>query len=101
MGREKVDEFARLFVLPQADHGLMGKNYPVNGDGKSIPVEPIPTTFNRFSLLVDWVEKGIAPPRSVTVTGGNRSLPMCSYPEYPKYNGGAVNEADSYECVMP
>ncbi len=101
MGREKVDAFARFFVLPQADHGLMGKNYPIDGDGKSIPVEQIPTTFSRLNLLIDWVEKGIAPPRSVTVTGGNKSLPMCSYPEYPKYKGGAAEKAESYECAMP
>lgn len=101
MGRKNVDAFARFFVLPQANHGLMGKNYSVDGDGKSIGVEPLPTHFNRFKLLVDWVEKGMVPPMSVTVTGGNRSLPMCSYPEYPKYRGGPVDKAESYECVIP
>jgi feruloyl esterase len=101
MSREKVDDFARLFVLPQANHGLMGTNYSVDGDGKSIPTEPLPTSFNRFNLLVDWVEKGIAPPMSITATGGKRSLPMCSYPAYPGYKGGPVEKADSYECAMP
>ena len=100
MGRKTVDTFARFFVLPQANHGLMGTNYPVDGNGKSIPVEPIPTSFNRFNLLTDWVEKGIAPPMSVKVTGGNRSLPMCSYPEYPKYKGGPVDKSESYECAV-
>jgi hypothetical protein len=101
MGRKKVDAFARFFVLPQANHGLMGTNYSVDGDGKSVPTGPIPTGFNRFSLLVDWVEKGIAPLMSVTVTGGDRSLPMCSYPAYPKYKGGPVEKAESYDCIMP
>jgi hypothetical protein len=101
MGRKRVDAFARFFVLPQANHGLMGTNYSVDGDGKSIPSEPIASKFDRFSLLVDWVEKGIVPPMSVTVTGGDRSLPMCSYPAYPKYNGGPVDKAESYECVNP
>lgn len=101
MGRKNVDAFARFFVLPQANHGLMGTNYSVDGDGKSIRVEPLPTNFNRFKLLVDWVEKGIIPPMSVTVTGGNRTLPMCSYPTYPKYKGGSVEKAKSYECVIP
>jgi hypothetical protein len=101
MGRKKVDAFARFFVLPQANHGLMGTNYSVDGDGKSIPTGPIPTGFNRFNLLVDWVEKGIAPLMSVTVTGGDRSLPMCSYPAYPKYKGGPVEKAESYGCAMP
>ncbi|MGD9159539.1 MAG: tannase/feruloyl esterase family alpha/beta hydrolase [Desulfobacteraceae bacterium] len=101
MGREAVDTFARFFVIPQANHGLMGKNYSVDGDGKSIPSNPIPTGFNRFKLLVDWVEKGIATPMSATATGGNKSLPMCSYPTYPKYKGGPVENAESYECAMP
>ncbi len=100
MGRKKVDSFARFFVLPQANHGLMGSNYAVNGDGKSIPSEPIPTGFDRFKLLTDWVEKGIAPPMSAIATGGNRSLPMCSYPAYPKYKGGPVEKAESYECAV-
>lgn len=101
MGRKNVDAFARFFVLPQANHGLMGTNYSIDGDGKSIGVEPLPTRFNRFKLLVDWVEEGIAPPMSVIVTGGSRSLPMCSYPAYPRYKGGAVEKAESYECVIP
>jgi hypothetical protein len=101
MGRKKVDAFARLFVLPQANHGLSGMNYSVDGDGKSIPAVPIPNMYNRLGLLVDWVEKKVAPPMSVTVTGGSRSLPMCSYPTYPKYIGGPADKADSYECTAP
>ncbi len=99
MGQKKVDAFARFFVLPQAGHGLSGTNYSVDGDGKSIPVAPIPNTFSRLNLLVDWVEKGIAPPKAVTVTVKDRSLPMCSYPTYPKYISGPVGEAASYVCA--
>ncbi len=101
MGKEKVNTFARLFVLPQANHGLMGTNYPLSGDGKSITAAPLPTRFDRFKLLVDWVEKGIAPPMSVTVTAENKSLPICTYPAYPEYKGGPVDRAESYECANP
>ncbi|MGD9160811.1 MAG: tannase/feruloyl esterase family alpha/beta hydrolase [Desulfobacteraceae bacterium] len=101
MGRKNVDAFARFFVLPQVNHGLMGTSFSVNGDGKSIPSEQIPTGFNRFKLLVDWVEKGMVPSMSIKVTSGNQSLPMCSYPEYPKYKGGPVEKAASYECTTP
>lgn len=101
MGRKNVDSFARFYVLPQAGHGLTGSNYSVDGNGNSIPVEPLPTRFDRFSMLVDWVEKGIAPPMAATVTGGKRSMPMCSYPMYPEYKGGAPDVADAYECVAP
>jgi hypothetical protein len=101
MGRKKVDAFARLFVLPQANHGLSGTNYSVDGEGKSVPARPIPNTYNRLGLLLDWVERNAPPPMSVTVTGGDRSLPMCSYPAYPKYVSGPADVATSYVCAAP
>jgi len=101
MGRKKVDAFARFFVLPQTGHGLSGTNYSVDGELKSIPTAPIPNAFSRLNLLVDWVEKGVAPPKSVIVKAGERSLPMCSYPTYPKYVNGPVNAATSYICAKP
>lgn len=99
MGRSSVDSFARFFVLPQTNHGLSGNTYGVDGDGKENPVQPIPNTYDRLGLIVDWVENGKAPGKSVTVTAGERSLPMCSYPEYPKYSGGAAASASSYTCA--
>ncbi len=98
MGRSKVDGFARLFVLPQTGHGLSGNNYATDGDGKQIESKPVPNTFDRFALLVDWVENGKAPGRSIKVTAGAKSLPMCSYPEYPKYKKGPAEAAESYTC---
>jgi hypothetical protein len=88
-------------VLPQTGHGLSGTNYSVDGEGKSIRALAIPNTFSRFALLTDWVEKKAAPPKSVTVTAGDRSLPMCSYPAYPKYTSGPADKADSYTCTAP
>ena len=100
MGRSNVDAFARLFVLPQTGHGLTGTNYTTDGDGKPTEVRQLPSTFDRVTLLVEWVEKGVTPGKSIVVTGGGRSLPMCSYPEYPKYNKGPVDAAESYECSV-
>ncbi len=99
MGRAAVDSFARFFVLPQADHGLAGRNYNVDGDGKEIAVQQIPSAYNRLGLIVDWVENGKAPGKSVPVTAGERSLPMCSYPEYPQYSNGPPGSGSSYTCV--
>jgi feruloyl esterase len=87
MGRPKVDGFARLYVIPQVGHGLRGNTYSVDGDGKTIPVTPIPSAFDRVQLLMDWVEHGSVPGKSITVTAGDKSMPMCSYPMYPKYVG--------------
>jgi hypothetical protein len=101
LSRKTVDAFARFFVLPQTGHGLSGTNYAVDGEGKSISASPIPNRFDRLGLLVDWVEKSAPPPMAVIVTAGERSLPMCSYPTYPKYVSGAAGTAASYVCTAP
>jgi feruloyl esterase len=98
MGRSNVDKFARLYVLPQTGHGLSGNNYATDGDGKQIESKAIPSSFDRFALLVDWVEHGKVPAKTIKVTAGTKSLPMCSYPEYPKYNKGPADAAESYSC---
>jgi feruloyl esterase len=99
MGQAKVDAFARFFVLPQTGHGLSGRKHTVDGDGKTIPAQQIPSTYDRVGLLTDWVENNKAPGKSVAVTAGERSLPMCSYPAYPKYVGGPQGAATSYVCT--
>ena len=100
MGQSTVDQFARFFVIPQAGHGLSGNNYSVDGDGKTIPSAPIPNTFNHLSILTDWVEKKIAPAKSLTVTAGDKSLPLCSYPAYSKYLKGPAGAATLYVCAV-
>jgi feruloyl esterase len=94
MGRAAVDSFARFFVLPQTNHGLSGRSYGANGAA-------IPDQYDRAGIITDWVEKGKAPGKSVNVTAGERSLPMCSYPEYPKYRNGPPEQAGSYTCAHP
>ena len=99
MGRRTVDEFARLFVIPQANHGLAARTADIDGAGKPLERTPLPTTFERFALLVDWVERRAAPGMSITLTGGGRTLPLCSYPQFPKYLGGPAADAASYRCA--
>ena len=96
--RAEVDRFARLFVMPQTGHGLTGTNYSTDGQGRTIPSAPIPNRFNQVDLLFDWVENNKAPELSVTVTAGEKSLPLCSYPAYPRYRSGETNSASSYRC---
>jgi feruloyl esterase len=98
MGQTRLDGFARLFVMPQAGHGLSGRNYGFDGNGNPIPVAAIPNTFDRFRLLADWVERKTAPGKSVVVTAADRTLPLCSYPTYPAYIGGSATAAASYRC---
>jgi hypothetical protein len=98
MGRATVDRFARLFVMPQAGHGLSGTSYTTDGNGKTIAATPIPNRYDQWGLLFDWVEKGTVPPMSIVLTGGERSLPLCSYPFHPRYTSGPSGEASSYRC---
>jgi hypothetical protein len=99
VGRATLDRSARFFVMPQAGHGLSGSNYGVDGEGRTIPSRPIPNRYDQVGLLFDWVENNVAPGRFVTVTADDRSLPLCSYPTYPRYTGGDVRSARSYRCV--
>ena len=101
MGREAVDSFARLYVIPQGGHGLSGRSATVNGDGEAVPQLQVPSNADRFALLRNWVENGKAPGRSEVVTAGERSMPMCSYPEYPRYTGGDAAQAASWACTAP
>ena len=94
MGRSTVDSFARFFVIPQVGHGLRGNTYSIDGEGKTIPVTPIPSAFDRVQLLTDWVEHSRVPGKSITVTAGDTRMPMCSYPMYPKYVGRSFTCAE-------
>ena len=98
MGRPAVDGFARLFVIPQVGHGLTGSAYATDGDGKPTPAAPVPSRYDRLGLLFDWVEKGVTPGKSLTVTAGEKSLPLCSYPAYPRYISGPPSSASSFSC---
>ncbi len=101
MGSDQVDAFARFFVIPQGGHGLSGRSHSVNGDGQTIPVTPIPCQFDKMGVLRAWVEQNQAPAKTLVVTSGNRSLPLCSYPNYPKYVGGPAESASSYVSAAP
>jgi feruloyl esterase len=101
MGRRAVDNFARLYVLPQTGHGLTGNSASIDGNGAAVQPTAIPSSIDRFALLREWVENGKAPGRSEIVTGTAGSRPMCSYPEYPRYAGGAADAAGSYSCAAP
>jgi len=101
MGQDQVDAFARFFVIPQTGHGLTGVSYSINGDGQALPVTQIPSQFDKMGMLMAWVEKNQAPAKTPVVTSGNRSLPLCSYPNYPRYVGGSVESASSYVSAAP
>jgi feruloyl esterase len=99
MGQRTLDGFARLYVLPQRGHGLSGNSHTITGTGRSVAATPLPSQFDRMAMLQKWVEQDQAPDKSVTVTGaGGASGLMCTYPQYPHYQSGAPEQAQSWKC---
>ncbi|WP_281077673.1 tannase/feruloyl esterase family alpha/beta hydrolase [Variovorax paradoxus] len=90
MGRAEADRFMRLYTAPGVDH--VGSGAPANVD--------------MLGVLVDWVERGRAPaglqlleqevqPPFRTV----RARPLCEWPLWPRYVGGDVAQAASFQCT--
>ncbi len=100
MGRQAVDAFARLFVIPQAAHSLSGNVYTTAGDGRPVTAAPIASDYERFAHLVDWVERGVVPGKTLQVSAEGRTMPLCSYPAYPRYVSGPPTAASSYICAQ-
>jgi feruloyl esterase len=60
-----------------------------------------------LTVLVEWVERGkppsglqlalqeAKPPFAVTAT-----RPLCAWPQWPRYKGGDVAQASSFECAQ-
>ncbi|ASJ74770.1 tannase/feruloyl esterase family alpha/beta hydrolase [Granulosicoccus antarcticus] len=100
MGKEKVDSFARLFMVPGMDH--CG-----GGSGAS--------SFELMSSLADWVENDIAPDstsvantpiatREANTETGIEAMtrPLCPFPAIATYSGnGDVNAAENFSCSQP
>jgi feruloyl esterase len=100
MGRATVDAFARFYVIPQGNHGMTATTAAIDGNGKEIPAVRLPATWNRFALLVDWVERNTPPGKTITMTGSNdETLPLCSYPAFPRYTSGPPLRSSSYQCA--
>ena len=100
-GQGVVDQAARLYVTPGADH--QGRSFSATTGTAQ------PRYADLMGALVNWVEKGTAPDSLVqtweealppyTVL---RARPLCRYPRYPRYKGsGAASDANSYTCAMP
>ncbi|MFE3280279.1 tannase/feruloyl esterase family alpha/beta hydrolase [Nocardia sp. NPDC059239] len=95
MGSAAVHDFARLYLVPGADH-YFGTYSP--------HLQQVSPLFDWATALDNWVEHGQAPQNQVTTDqgsdGSGRTRPLCEYPTWPKYNGtGDVNKADSFTCT--
>jgi feruloyl esterase len=97
-GFEKVDEFARLFLVPGMGHCSGGQNRPTD-------------TFDGMGALERWVEQGIAPEviAASHLTAGvvDKTRPLCLYPRVAVFvgsdgtNPAQTNNAANFECRLP
>ena len=111
MGQDAIDSFARLYVVPQAGHGLSGRSFNMNGDGRPVEVIniPPPGQNDKIDMIIAWVENKKAPEKTLVVgidgsLGVDRSVPgylLCSYPYFPKYLGGPPEKASSWASMAP
>ncbi|HZS48676.1 MAG TPA: tannase/feruloyl esterase family alpha/beta hydrolase [Blastocatellia bacterium] len=85
----RLQTFYRLFRAPGVAHC---------GGGSG------PQPQNLFNVLVNWVEKGVAPNiilSQKTISGGVvvATRPLCPYPQTAIYKGsGDINDAANYQC---
>lgn len=96
-GYAKVQDYIRLFILPDTSHCSMGQQGPGN--------------FDAIGALEAWVERGVAPDGLVASLTSKtspivdpkkpplRTMPLCKFPEMARYDGkGDVNLAASWHC---
>lgn len=81
---DATERFYKLYMIPGWGHGSGFGIFPENF----------------FTLLTDWVEKGIEP-EAVIGTRGQESRLFCPYPKVAIYKGGDPNKAESYRCEFP
>ena len=111
MGQDKLDRFARLYVVPNGNHMLSGKSTSENGNGEAIEVKSLaaPNSGQNMDLLIGWVENNQAPAKTLVIDqkgniGTNAQVEgylLCSYPNYQRYTGGQAGSAASYESAAP
>ena len=90
-GREKTEDFFRLFLIPGVHHCAGG---------------PGLTEFDALTALENWVEKGKPPTVLIAQRLANgapeRALPIYSYPVVPRYSGsGDPRQASSFVPFDP
>lgn len=92
-----VQTFYWMYLIPGMAHG------PGNGTAKPSANPAYPGPNQIYTLLTDWVEKGIVPGEAVVMNSATstlvaKSLPMCTYPKRHSYVSGDIFVASSYTC---
>jgi feruloyl esterase len=105
MGKQDVDSFVRLYMVPGMQHCAGGPGPDVFGEDGVTPVND--AGHNIYLALEQWVEKGTAPSTIIASKMEGEgpeakvkmTRPLCPYPQQAKYRGsGAANDASSFVC---
>jgi len=102
-----VQQYHRLFMLPNVGHCRGGSGPSMIGGGTGDPLPAFRDADHDAVLaLARWVEKGQAPESIIAtkVKDGvvTRQRPVCAYPKQARYSGsGDINAAANFTCVMP
>lgn len=95
-GYPSVQDFFKLYLVPGGGH--TSPHGTANPDANP----PAVAGGQFYKLMVDWVEKGIAPDRIVIdspkATPTKISQPICAYPQKAIYVGGNPRAAESFKC---
>jgi len=84
-----ASDWIQLFMIP-------GMGHCSGGEG--------PDSFDKISLIEQWVEHGKAPTEVVAshrrAGKVDRTRPLCPYPEIARYKGsGSIDDATSFSCA--
>lgn len=90
-GKQKADDFVRLFMVPGMHHCSGG---------------PGPNTFDTLTAMEQWVEKATPPTQLIAshMKEGavDRTRPLCPEPQIARYMGkGSIDEAANFTCETP
>lgn len=95
-GVDQVQSFYRLYLLPGNGHGSP------NGTTNLTAQPPLFGPGQFYRILMDWVEKGVAPGKmDIASPAGSAapiSQPVCLYPAKAVYRSGDPKVAASYTC---
>lgn len=88
VGPARTSGFLRYYVVPGANHANFG-------------TPAFAASWDSLTALERWVEKGQPPVNPVVADAnhGNRTRPLCDYPDWPRYRAGDPNSASSFVCT--
>jgi len=101
-----AENYLRLFMAPGMWHCSGGPGANVFGNLTVPSPKPLDPSDDLLGALIAWVEYGV-PPTRVTATkytnddpaqGVAFQRPLCLYPSYGAYAGGALTSAASFAC---